>query len=145
MPCRVFYLVNVITSLFLCDIFNNIFIDILKTSWQALLLGEQIHIKPKLDDLNYFLNCQSLHVSVCSLPQRSTQSKAYTLYWYTDYSFNRQSVHLSVCSSRGRSRYIDISLIYILSKFRYWFFVMARLYVMIGVCHSGDWCPSICI
>ena len=36
-----------------------------------------------------------------------------------DYSLNQQFVHLSIFSSRGRSRYIDISTIYILSKLRY--------------------------
>ena len=93
------YLVNnVITSLFICDMFINQYI---KTSWQALPFGEQIHSYLSLDDLDCFFNRQSLHLSVCSLPQWNIYSTAYTLNWYTDYSFNWQSVHLSVCSSHG--------------------------------------------
>ena len=68
-----------------------------------------------------------------------------SLYWASImniFSIVNLSIYLSVPLA-GRSRYIDISMIYILSKLRYWFFVMTRLYVMIGVCHSGDWCPSL--
>ena len=135
-------------------------------------------------NLDYFFNRQSLHLSVCSLPQRSTQLRAdiyydiqislsiihpsvclsvwlapvcsppprrgervsrslyiYKIYWL----FFQSTICTSVsnCSSRGRSSYIDISMIYILSKLRYWFFVMTRLFVMIGVCQLGDWFPSI--
>ena len=61
--------------------------------------------------------------------RREVHGSLYT-YRYTDYSFNWQSVHLSVCSSWGRSRYIDISMIFILSKLRYWF---------LGLCTDLYW------
>ena len=87
----------------------------------------------------------SICISVClsvPLPQLGGGRE---LYIYIDIliilSIGNLYIYLSVPLT-GRSRYIDISMIYILSKLRYWFFVMTRLYVMIGVCHSGDWCPS---
>ena len=43
----------------------------IKTSWQVLLLGEQIYSYLNLDDLDYFFNRQSVHLSVCFLPQQA--------------------------------------------------------------------------
>ena len=50
----------------------------IETSWQALPLGEQIHIYLSMDVLDYFFNRQYLHLSVCSLPQQNIQSTSYT-------------------------------------------------------------------
>ena len=52
---------NVITSLFICDMFINQYI---KTSWQALPLGEQIHTNLRLDDFDYYFEL-SISLSVC--------------------------------------------------------------------------------
>ena len=72
-----------------------------------------------MDDLDYFFNSQSLHLSVCSLPQRSTQLRADIYY---DIQISLSIIHPSVClfdwllSVQGRgstalSIYIDIVII----------------------------------
>ena len=85
-------------------------------------VGRIVH--PRWEGLSYRLLNKSVCLSVCCLsvplsPSGREGGPQTYLYRYTDYAFNRQSVHLSVCSSRGRSRYIDISMIYILSKLKY--------------------------
>ena len=49
-----------------------------------------------MDDLDYFFNRQSLHLSVCSLPQRSTQLRADIYY---DIQISLSIIHPSVCLS----------------------------------------------
>ena len=77
-----------------------------------------------MDDLDYFFNCQSLHLYVCSLPQRSTQLRADIYY---DIQISLSIIHPSVCLSdwllsvplprggggegRPLSLYIDILII----------------------------------
>ena len=84
---------------------------------------------------------QSVYLSVSCLFPSPNLGGGRELYIYINIliilSIGNLYIYLSVPLA-GRSRYIDISMIYILSKLRYWFFVMTRLYVMIGVCHSGD-------
>ena len=61
----------------------------------------------------------------------------------TDYSFNWQLVHLTVCSSWGRSRYIDISMIFILIQIQTLIFCHSRSFCHDRTLHWDDWCPSI--
>ena len=85
-----FNLVNVIAT----SLFSLIVFDMNQQLASTPVGGVNTHLS--MDDLDYFFNRQSLHLSVCSLPQQSTQMRADI---YNDIQISFSIIHPSVCLS----------------------------------------------